>query len=303
MEEINQPFLVTQFIGHANKAGLQYLCDVDLQAMFPSTLSEEAQTLIEAFDDLIEQEQYIDFIRNRNFRQTLLCRADRSLEREVVLDRFERMAFYSDLTPPMKVDMRRPKHSTFTAPNDHKLQVSHPLTKAALVYLREVFPDSVPFTSLQVEAERRLGEAGAIHYIGQHDHLISELFSLYAHQAIGASPHSRCFFHKITQRPRATDLARTQASNNLGHLATARHAIIQLDAFSAQLVNYLDGSLTQAELVNRLTADVLIGTLKIDLIGVQPSSKSEQVKAQIAVNCQRLLALFAANGILQDTKN
>ena len=302
MEDINQPFLFTRFMEHANNAGLQYLCDVDLQAMFPSTLTEEAQGLIEAFDDLIEQEQYIDFIRNRNFRQTLLCHADRSLEREVALERFEHMAFYSDLASPKKIDIRRLKQSTFTASSGRKFPVSHPLTKAALIYLREVFPDSVPFVTLQTEAERRLCVAGCMQYMGQYDHLGSELFSLYAHQAIGASPYKRCFFNKITQQPQATALARTQASNKLGHLATARHAIIQLDAFSTHLVNYLDGSLTQAELVDRLTGDVLSGKLGIDFKGVQ-LSKPEQVRTQIAANCQRLLTLFAANGILQDTIN
>ena len=56
----------------ATKPGLQYLSEAHLDPL-PAPLAPRAlQTLAQAAD-LIRQEQYLDFVRNRTFRQTLLC--------------------------------------------------------------------------------------------------------------------------------------------------------------------------------------------------------------------------------------
>ena len=57
LEDINTPFLFSHFMEGAQRHKLQYLCDVDLKTMFPSTLGEGAENLVEAFDDLIEHLQ------------------------------------------------------------------------------------------------------------------------------------------------------------------------------------------------------------------------------------------------------
>ncbi len=299
MEVINQPFLFTQFVEHAQRYDLQYLCDVDLQAMFPSTLGEHAQALIEAFDDLLEQEQYIDFIRNRNFRQTLLCHADQPLEREISIETFENFAYYSDLSPTGELDLKITHDAVFVSFSGTEFPVSHPLTKAALVYLRQIYPDSVSFSTLTREAQSLLIDEGGKKYVEQVDQLGRELFTLYVHQAIGASLHAQEFSHEPPFHPKATALARVQAANALGHLATARHSVIQVDAFSTRFVTYLDGSLTFDQLVDHMTEDIRMGRLSIpneDLSTLEPN----WLETKVSANCDRLLSLFAENGILED---
>ena len=299
LEDINTPFLFSQFMEQAHRHKLQYLCDVDLKTMFPSTLGEGAENLVEAFDDLIEQEQYIDFIRHRYFRQSLLCHEEQTITHEIDLEVFERFAFYSDLSPHQEVSLSDSEQTTFISSANVSFPASHPLTKAALIYLWQKFPDSLPFETVYRDAREKVIDQGDRQYADQTDQFIGELFNLYVHQAIAASPRAQHFFRQLTSRPKATRLARSQAYSNLGHLATARHSVIQLDAFSTRLVTYLDGRLTREELTEALTSDVLKDDLPL-FADNERLSAAGQIETQIAANCERLLLLLAFNGVLED---
>jgi SAM-dependent methyltransferase len=82
LEDVNEPVYFHEFIEHAGRHGLLYLSEVDLRSVmvtnFPPAVG---QALMGLAHDLISLEQYMDFIRNRQFRQTLLCRAEITLDR------------------------------------------------------------------------------------------------------------------------------------------------------------------------------------------------------------------------------
>jgi len=294
LESVNEPMLFTEFMARAGRHGLQYLCEADLQSMFASTLGDAAVTLIERFEDVVEQEQYIDFLRNRNFRQTLLCRADQALERDITLDRLDGLALFSNLSPPKKVDLRRNKEAPFRSPDGTRYPASHPLTKAALTRLAEAYPDALPFDRVAAEAQRLVSAVDAPAFLDQLDALRGELFSLYANQAIGLHPQARRVFHAIPEQPRATALARAQADGD--HLATAWHATLRIDNFARLLVSYLDGTRTPDQLTTQLVADVLSGALAVP---GEPVPNRDKLTAQVAANARRLLDVFARQGLLE----
>jgi len=73
-EEINAPVYFHQFIERADRHGLQYLGEADFSTMLTSGFPKEVnETLGRISQNIIHTEQYMDFIRNRFFRQTLLC--------------------------------------------------------------------------------------------------------------------------------------------------------------------------------------------------------------------------------------
>jgi SAM-dependent methyltransferase len=74
LEESNEPLYFYQFAERAAAHGLRYLADVDLRAMVPANFPPEIANVLQMLSpDLIHLEQYTDFLRNRTFRQTLLC--------------------------------------------------------------------------------------------------------------------------------------------------------------------------------------------------------------------------------------
>jgi methyltransferase-like protein len=296
MEEINQPFLFSQFAADAKQHGLQYLCDVELGTAFPSTLGEAAEQALEFAGDVLELEQYMDFVRNRNFRRSLLCRGDRAITRDLALEQFENFAFSALLTPPKKVELSRPREQKFTSADNHDYDVSHPLTKAALLHLAAVHPDAVPFAELVGAAQQIAAANGGRQYAEQTDHLFGELFSLFAHQAIRISPRPQHFDKQIGERPRLHALAQAQAALNLGHLATVRHTTVQLDAFATHLARLLDGTRTVEELVQAMVAALERGEVVVEGDGKKQDAK--KLAATVAANVQRLMTVFARQGLL-----
>jgi methyltransferase-like protein len=297
LEAWNQPQHVSEFIAAAERHGLQYLCDADLKGMFPSILGQTVERWMERYEDLAEQEQYLDYISNRCFRQSLLCRADAPLTREIDLGLLERHAFFANLGLPERSDLRSDKAEAFKLGANKDIQVSHPLAKAALAQLSAAYPDAIGYAELLASAVERVRGAGNAQAAGDENGFQNELFLLFAHQAVGMTAQPRRYPRAVSERPRAHRLARAQAGQNLGHLATARHSTIQLDPFSTRLVGYLDGAHTVSELVSQLTDDIRAGRLV--LTDLKPAA-ADVLKTQVSKNVDRVLKLFARQGILED---
>lgn len=295
LERFNQPQYVSEFIATAERHRLQYVCDADLKSMFPSVLGDTAEQWLAQFDDLAEQEQYVDFLVNRSFRQSLLCRADAPLGREIDLERLENMAFFALLRTPENLDLSNAAPQGFSSGDGKEFSVGHPLAKAALVTLKERYPEAVPFAELAPSAMQRVRAAGNAAAAEDTNGLLTELFLLFTHQAVGMTPLQRRLPNIVGERPCAHRLARAQATGGIGHLATARHSTILLDAFTTRLVEYLDGTRSVPELVKQLSDDLQEG--RIVLPNLKPATPA-QLAGQVEANVQRSLRLFAQQGIL-----
>ena len=293
LESRNEPLLVSELVRRAGRHGLQYLGDTDLAGMFPASAGAGVAPLIEGIEDQVELEQYLDFVRNRGFRQTLLCRTERDLRREIDLETLERLAVFASLEPPRKLDLRTTRPAPFRKANGKGFEVHHPLTRAALAVLGEAFPDSLTLPALREEAVRRVSAAGAGPLARQTDHLAGEIFSLYAHAALGLDTRARSWPRGSLERPRAARLARAQAARGAGHVATPRHGTLTLDPFAARLVALMDGTRSRDELVEGLATDLAEGRLDAGVPVPQP------LRPRVAENVDRLLRLFARQGVLE----
>ena len=299
LERCNQPQYVSEFIAAAEGQGLQYVCDADLKSMFPSVLGPVAEQWLEQFDELAEQEQYVDFLVNRSFRQSLLCRADAPLQREIELETLERHAFFADLRPPAQSDLCSDRAQAFTTVDDKPVEVSHPLAKAALLELEGCYPDALTYAALFARAAARVRAAGNTAAADDTNGLLTELFLLFAHQAVGMTPLQRCFHKTPAARPQAHRLARAQAAAGLAHVATARHSSLLLDPFSTRLLDYLDGTRDITQLTRQLTAD--IRQTRLVLPELKPATP-KQLQTQVRANIERCLRLFARQGVLEGSE-
>ena len=77
LEAHNSAHLFTDFAAEASGHGVQYLAEADWFEMSPGSLPAQAAALLEGCGgDRIAREQYLDFLRCRAYRQTLLCREE-----------------------------------------------------------------------------------------------------------------------------------------------------------------------------------------------------------------------------------
>lgn len=87
-----QPFYFHQFMQDAAKHNLGYMGDAALDTMFIGHLNESAQQVLQSLGrDLIRTEQFIDFITNRRFRMSLLCKKDVEVKRNLSPERLDGM--------------------------------------------------------------------------------------------------------------------------------------------------------------------------------------------------------------------
>ncbi len=286
LADTNEPALFTDFASIVARHGLQYLADAELGSMIPALLGEAAEQALSRFDDQLELEQYIDFVRVRSFRKALLCHADRQLSREIDLAVVEALAFYADLTPPESLDFANPEPAVFTLASGGTAAAAQPLTRAALQVLAERFPDSLAFADLLDAARSRVLAAGGA--VPGADALAADLFSLLAGKAVRAEPTPNRYPTDAGAAPRAGSLARAQAS--VGHVTTPRHQALDVDAFARRLLALLDGSRDVPAIEAQVLADVRSGPLAALL----PHASADAVREGVA----RLLRTFRRHGVL-----
>jgi methyltransferase-like protein/SAM-dependent methyltransferase len=294
----NTAFLLRDFIADAADQGLTYIADTELQTLFPAVLGEGVEQALGDIEDQIEIEQWHDFVANRNFRRSLLCRDDAPMVERIDFDAFEAMAFGADLTPPPKLDLRRAKPAPFRQTNGATLNVSHPLTKAALIHLARVYPDTLPLADLYPQAARMVSQSGGGAQIGETAAFSAELFSLFAHGALRAQPGPQTYRRSVGDRPMASPLARAQADLGWGQVTGVHHTALDLDLISSHLMWLLDGTRDLDALTREIAAELASGALPAPP-GLAPKRLGpERTAEQVRANVQRLVALFARHGIL-----
>src|SRR5262249_20556118 len=101
---------------------------------------------------------YMDFLRNRTFRQTLIVHEHQRPNYNLSPEHVQPFQVASPLKPKsLQPDLTSNQPETFTGPTGLGLNANEPLVKAALTVLADRWPKAVPFEDLRRLARARLG--------------------------------------------------------------------------------------------------------------------------------------------------
>jgi SAM-dependent methyltransferase len=298
LEAENRPLLLTELVAAAESAGLRYLADTDLQTRYPEVLGTAVADALADLRTPLEREQYLDFVVNRNFRRSLLCRAGAIATPQPQLARLETMQFAANLTPPRKLDLRRVRATPFTRADGTPAEVHHPLTKSALLHLARVYPRSLGVPELAASAAGDLRCAGAGALAAQSGDLVSELFSLVVLGAVELLHRPRPGAPLGTGPVVPTALALAQLGCPGARLATRVHTLLGIDPFARRLLGHLDGRRGGDALVECLLGDIEEGRLVLEGIG-RTGAGIGRVRELVKGNVERLLDAFGRAGVVQ----
>ncbi|GIK64994.1 MAG: hypothetical protein BroJett018_27880 [Chloroflexota bacterium] len=260
LAEINDALYFHEFASHAAQHGLQYLVEAEFPTVMVSNLKDPVIDAIKEFaGDIIETEQYLDFLRNRNFRKTLLCHAEIELERTIKLERVTTFRV-SSMARPLgdELDIASVSPEKFGASDNATFTTDHPLSKAAFFYLSEVSPQSIPFRSLFIAARNILSEfepqpedAASINREAQI--LAANLLQAYSYSTnlITFSLTAPRYTTELSEYPTVSPVARYLARSSL-LVPNIRHERVELDAISHFLLLKLDGTNNRVDLMNAL---------------------------------------------------
>lgn len=294
LETHNEALLFSTFVERAKQQGMQYVGDTDVHTMFVSTLGDKVLPLFEGKDDLLSQEQYSDFLRMRPFRQSIICRDDVNISREIDLALIQEFHIVADLACTQSIFWRKNKPQNFRNVSGREFSISHPITKAALVWLADVYPNGLALDELTRNARRILQQHGATEHGADDENLVGELFNLFIYRGVRLVTSPSNYRPQADALPRINKLAQTQAK--FGHVTGPLHVDLTLDAFSRFLISLCDGNNTE----NNLLEKCVVEWRKSDELRqlIDTGNDEKRARERIQRNITSLLKRFARHGIV-----
>ncbi len=302
LETVNEPVYFHQFVEHAERAGLRYLGEADPGSTTATQLAPQAvEVLAKMGDDRVGREQYLDFVTNRMFRQSLLC------HREVT----PRPPHPEHLAPfrvasrarclSARPDLRTGKVEEFRGPSGPSVGTDHALTKAAFLHLAEFWPLALPLADLQAAARTRLAAEAVVVQeetaYARDNHLLAEnLLQAFLAGVLELHIHAPPLTLQPGRLPRAPEFARLQARAG-NRVTNLRHEVVPLDDISRHLLGLLDGSRDRETLVEAMRQWVGARGMVVQRHG-RPVTDADQVRGALAEGLTAQLEALARAALL-----
>lgn len=266
LAEVNEPLYFHQFVERAAEFNLRYLAEAEFQSMLVDNLPPDvAARLRQMAHSTVELEQYMDFVRNRTFRQTLLCHQEVALKGRLAPERLADFYLSSSALPENpNLDPAAGAVEVFRAPKGRKLTTDHLLTQAAMLHLSQIWPQAVPFNDLYTAARARLNapdEGRQVQILGAN---LLKAFA-YHEDLVEFHVYSPPLVRQVSERPVASPLARFQALQKANTVTNLRHESVKIEGLGFHLLPCLDGSWTQSALVELLTCQLAEGQIEVQL--------------------------------------
>jgi methyltransferase-like protein/protein-L-isoaspartate O-methyltransferase len=252
LEKHNTPVYFHQFAHQASQHKLEFFAEASLYTMLSSTLTAEAESALDRFEDPIEYEQYMDFFYLKHFRQSLLCHTQQKPQRQIHVDVLKECHFYSDLYITEDIDLFSQDPQSFSSPSGDSFLVSHPMCKAALAEMLMAYPNTCGFNDLTQRAAATVQEYGDDKFAGDVDSLFNEIVNLYLSGAINVTTMERQCATHIEEKPKFNALSRVFCQFNKFSMASPHHDSIALNQFQRKLIEFSDGHRN----LQQITADL-----------------------------------------------
>ncbi len=227
LEPNNQPVYFRDFVEHASRHGLQFVGEAE-----PHTMFDPAGPLDWLPDNVVEREQYLDFLRARRFRQTMLCHQGIPLCHRPSRERMQDFLFSSPCTTIEGGQIQGLRGISVTSAHEAVYRVASALG--------ETYPLPLTFDEL-------------VPYVGNREGLQDILFGLITGGFSNIHVFDFPCEETVSVKPRASFLVRYQAA--LSPLVTnACHHNVELDEVGRHLVLLMDGTRDHEQLARDLAA-------------------------------------------------
>lgn len=246
LETMNKQFYFSDFMKMASSNGLQYLGDSVLSSMYIGNLPKKASDKLAEIKDIVRTEQYMDYVTNRRFRSTLLCKNNVALTRNIKVEDAQKFYFNMKVTPEnalkdIKIEDNLDAQKFFINNNkDINISSSSPAMKAILHAFAENPHHLFKYDELVKEASKYSKK------ISEEDikrDLLGNAMRLILSGYISISSESPKFKQKLEgDKPVISSLIRSQCEHMPGLWATnMKHERIGLSAFDKVALRYFDG--------------------------------------------------------------
>ena len=298
LEVHNEPYYFHEFMHKARTHSLQYLGEVSLSSMFLGNLAAEAaKTLGQIANDIVRVEQYMDFIRNRRFRCTLLVHNNVNINRNLNPNMLQ--GFY--LTTSLRSEATQ---EIMNLSSRQKITFTIPDSKASFT------TDSmVIITALNLliqQGNKPIATGDFMHLVreqlrdkldpAQENMILTNFLRLVLADAISIHSSAGNFTNKVSQLPMASTYARYQATNNIW-ITNQKFEKVDIDLFTRILLQYLDGKNDFDVIYTKMLSHFVRNELQMNESGRQIQDQNE-IGRRLKSLIDNYLHNFAARAIL-----
>jgi methyltransferase-like protein/SAM-dependent methyltransferase len=297
LEDVNDPVYFHQFVARAAGHGLRYLGEARISTMVSGNFGADIQkTLAHLSTDPVQIEQYLDFVRNRTFRETLLVRAEQAPSWAIEPERVYGLHVAAGTKVVGKpVDLSSDAPAQFQSRSGMAVSATAPLFKAAMLALAEAWPGTLPFAEVVRRAVARLGREPAD---DDPVALAAGLLNVYAASdlvELHAAPVA--FARAAGAQPVALVHARVNAAEGRTRVANRRHDVVRLSDLNVRLLPLLDGTRDRAALLDALVGQALAGALTVQKAG-HALADADDIRAALAATLGPSLDALARDALL-----
>ncbi|MDE2406834.1 MAG: class I SAM-dependent methyltransferase [Xanthomonadaceae bacterium] len=263
LADLNLPCSITEFASRAGSHGLQFLAEADIHDSSGASLSEDTAASLAAMarGDVIRREQYLDYLKGRRFRQTLLCRAETNLRRPMdatVLTQLQAVGnLHQDIDfPDSEAGQARPGLLRFCNSSGAAVVTDSAAVADALARIGRAFPAAVAVQALLETESAAAAPTDPPPASTRHEvdaairHTLLKAFEFGLLQLHCDPP---TFATQAGTYPRLNPLSRLQLEQGKDMLASLRPSLVSLDnVLGLELVRLLDGQRDRAALLAAL---------------------------------------------------
>lgn len=248
LEQTNDPLYLHEFVSRVEQTGLQYVGDADLPSMLSERFDQETQGVL-ADVSFVKQEQYMDFLRGRMFRCSILCHQQQVPNRDISPDRLGGISLR--LTEAMQCESLDGGESRYTGATKTITSASSSL-RSMLTQLSDSYPNWFAVEQLIPPELDAAGKGRAL----------QELLHLLTRGVVASAVAPATFRTEVSALPATTPLARLQATCADTAVTTRLHRNLAVDASMRLLLELLDGTLSIAQL--RAAYEAKLKQLRLD---------------------------------------
>jgi len=249
---VNEPLHFWEFVEQAKGNGLAYLGDADNLADIRTMLSVPVREMLSKMTtDEVARDQYVDFLINRSFRRSVLCRAEEVIAGPGSAASAIRSMHIAGNPAEAPAGTNANGQPVFQfGVGRHSIKVSDPQPIAVFRRLRQAWPSAVPFSELMSVV---LGQSPRGSDEGKLAELFAEAIDFW--YALGLVElwirPLETIASSAGEYPRTTRFIRWQATHHRS-ITTLRHMRIKMDELLRQILPLLDGKRNRNALASEL---------------------------------------------------
>lgn len=266
LEIHNSPCYFLEMVEKAEAHDLCYLTDCNISTVFPENWGTEIRDeLISASgQNQIVLEQYIDYMTNRQFRQSVFVKQDlkTKISRRLDTDKIKSLSFFVQVTKEAqpRADFPNHTHFTFKRSSDIYYRTDQEEIIAALDCLVELSGQAFHFDELVKRVKKKLGKKYDESLV---PNLLQRLVILGFVLPYSTGPEINKIAQEISNKPKIAEFNRL-AADERKYIVNSNHEILAIDSIAMHIIPLLDGKLTQAELADKVTKLCDDGTIFFD---------------------------------------